>query len=477
MEADEGLKNSLLESAVAFFDFARSTGAEQGYIIHHQRQNEIVVGLFPVNCFAISAADEVSYIEGVQRFSGYSDPAKVFDRLGSEINKDAPWFTLISPDIACDVQDETVPYTVCIQPSIEVVFSAAIPNGIPRYLEDSSSRQKAERLLVDFSKHYKRQRLNSQDNLHGMFRFADIIKDWLPSESDAHFLARLQQAVGDLSQHASAKMVLTRGFQLPFDTADHSDTLSLFRLYAMLNGSYASAHFLQLSPTFQSLGCSPENVFEKTGCKVVLDVVAATRGTSQNKAQNQAMETELTSDAKERREHLLALNRYKASLGAICEPGSIRETQHMEVRQLRHVMHMHSVIEARLKAHISGFDLMRDGYPPLTSYPDELIPLADRDPEPHRFYAGFVAHGSGEQASCYLNLRSLLAHQQMLYAKAGVGVVRESSPEHELREVQLKLSSLLEAVYLWRHTEQRDTAIADADLEVENYPKVAACAN
>ena len=456
MERDNDPKNILLESAIAFFDFVRRSGTEQGYIIHHQRQNEVVVGLFPTNCFVVSNSDAVPDIKDVTRFSACSDPATIFNTIERELHDHSPWFTLVGPDAARHTQDETVPYAVCLQPSIEVVFSADSPNGILRYVEGLFYRQKAEQLLNDFAKQQWRQRLKKLDKPHDILRFADVIKDWLSSESDAHFLARLQQAVADLSQHNSAKMVLTRGFQLPFDSTEPPDTLSLFRLYAMLNGSYASAHFLQLSPTFQSLGCSPENVFEKSGREVTLDVVAATRGTSKNEAKNQAMEMELTSDAKEQREHLLALNRYKASLGAICEPDSIHETQHMEVRRLRHVVHMHSVIEARLKAHISGFDMMRGGYPPLVSYPDELIPLADCDPEPHRFYAGFVAHGSGDQASCYLNLRSLLAYQQVLYAKGGVGVVRESSPEHELKEVQLKLSSLLEAVHLWRRTQQHE---------------------
>ncbi|CAA6827380.1 MAG: Unknown protein [uncultured Thiotrichaceae bacterium] len=461
----------ILKRAIDFLSFIRAQGAQQYYLVHHRHNDEIVLGLYPSNCFVVSATTVFSGMENVHCYSGYITVDGMFETINRFRSDDSPWFVLVSPDISRSKQDETLPYAICMQPTVEVVFSATAQCGVLRYVGDKAKGEKVQWLLDGFNAQYCSQPPEYDDQSGGICQFSDIIQDWSPGESDAAFLSRLKQAVRDLSAYPSAKMVLTRGYQLE-QVAE--DTLALFRLYALLNDSYAAAHFLQLGPEFQSLGCSPENVFQLSGREITLDVVASTRGVGNDPIQNRAMEQELTTDFKERREHLLALDRYMASLGTICAPNSIRKTQHMAVRRLRHVMHLHSIIKACLKPDISCFDIMRGGYPPLVSYPGELIELADHDPEPHRFYAGFVAHGFADQAACYLNLRSLLAHQNTLYAKAGVGVVREAKPEHELKEVQLKLSGVLEAVALWRQVEKHKQS-TDDKIDSTNERRPYAC--
>lgn len=348
-----------------------------------------------------------------------------------------PCFFLVSLDIKRPARDPGLPLMTFVQPLAEIHLdrqTARSPNlfatdpTLKATLAELLSRSPTESLALEVN------------------REVSATSTWL-GEDDEHFLARLESAVQTL-QRIHGKMIITRTYHK--SASSHTDLLSLFEIYSTFESNAAACHFATLGEV-GSLGCSPENVFEMDGSQLTFDVVASTRGISPDPAQDARWLNELLTDVKERKEHNMALERYQKRMERLCQPGSVILERHMDVRTLRHVRHLFSRISGTLKDGLDCFDMLHDSFPPLSSYPDELIPLADPGKEPTRYYGGMVGRlGPGWQdACCYLNLRSLLMQGGELYTQGGVGVIRESIPRQELLEVANKLRSLKEAVAVW----------------------------
>lgn len=269
------------------------------------------------------------------------------------------------------------------------------------------------------------------------------------NEGDEAFLARLEHAVATL-RGRYGKMILMRPFSRVVRPG--ADALRLFDLYSGLEPDCAASHFARLAPDLCSMGCSPENVFELDGDQLTYDVVAGTRGVSADAAEDTRWAAELLSDEKERQEHEMALARYEARMQELCAPGSVRRELHRSVRRLACVRHLHSRLTGRLRERRDWWTLCSDHYPPLCSYPDELISLADPQPEPTRFYGGLVgwAPPGHNAVASYLNLRSLLIQGNRMFTEGGVGVIGASIPRQELLEVHNKLRALASAVHHWQ---------------------------
>ena len=94
-------------------------------------------------------------------------------------------------------------------------------------------------------------------------------------------------------------------------------------------------------------------------------------------------------------------------------------------------------------------DLWEDIFPLLSTRPRQLLPLADAEDGPHHYYGGLLGHGRANVGGCFMNLRNVLMKDDVLYAKVGVGVLRESSSYRELMETRDKISGVMEAVDSW----------------------------
>jgi anthranilate/para-aminobenzoate synthase component I len=258
----------------------------------------------------------------------------------------------------------------------------------------------------------------------------------------------LEQAVAVL-QKQPGKMILMRPFERRPDAL--GDPFRLFEIYAGSEPQCAAAHYFVRPDGMVSIGCTPENIFELDGREVLFDVVAATRGVVADPARDRQWARELETDPKEIREHEMALARYRARLDALCVPGSVRLELHRDVRQLAAVRHLYSRLRGTLRRATTYHELMADSYPPLESYPKELIALADTVRAPLRYYGGMVGRveAGGRAARCYLNLRTVLIKDGGLFLCGGVGVIAESVPHLELIEVNNKLRALAQAIAAW----------------------------
>lgn len=426
-----------LDIARAFFRRAQASHpelCEWAYLLHAPGTGDCWLGL---------GAHRVVHYTG-EHFEILANGKKTLQPAGADIFRDLrhlldpaqPCFFLVSLDIKRPARDPALPLMSFVQPGIEIRLGDSAPAMLAA---EPAMKEIAGALLAQSA---------ASPSLAKTAPGGARATPWL-GEDDEHFLGRLGRAVETL-QSIHGKMIITRTYHKP--APSKADAFRLFEIYSAFESNAAACHYASLGDV-HSLGCSPENVFEMNGSQLAFDVVASTRGISTDPAQDARWLHELLTDPKERKEHSMALERYQKRMERLCQPGSVRLERHMDVRTLRHVRHLFSRVSGTLKADLDCFDMLHDSFPPLSSYPDELIPLADPGTEPTRYYGGMVGHlgAGGQDACCYLNLRAALVQNGELYTQGGVGVIRESIPRQELLEVANKLRSLKEAVSAWEN--------------------------
>lgn len=228
------------------------------------------------------------------------------------------------------------------------------------------------------------------------------------------------------------------------------DVLGLYELYAASEPACVASHYFRLG-ALQSVGCSPENIFELDGDELALDVVSGTGPRSDDEAHDGRLADQLTASIKELREHLLAIEQSLKKAPGFCAPGTVALRRRFEIKHLARVRHLHSRVTGRLLPGLDWLDVLERYYPSLDAYESDLKGVADAMTHPHRFYGGVFGRLSedGTHAGCYQNLRSCLVTGHEMHVAVGVGVTGLSDPEAEVRESHAKLAGLLGALSAW----------------------------
>ncbi|MBQ0725702.1 MAG: chorismate-binding protein, partial [Cycloclasticus sp.] len=269
------------------------------------------------------------------------------------------------------------------------------------------------------------------------------------SEPDNEFLNRLRESI-KLLQTETGKMIISRTYKSQFSSS--LNPFHLYDIYSALEPNCAASHYANIGAHQYSVGCSPENIFELKDGTLFFDIIASTRGVSSDPEKNKRWHQELLEDEKENTEHMMAFNRYKARMQDLCIEGKYKVDFLKQVREFKHVKHLYSRLSGQLKQGVNLFQLLKDSYPPLNSYPENLILKADPRTEPFYFYGGMVGYAEAgfKNASCFLNIRAAMLKGTQAFTQGGVGVVKESQAELELLEVKNKLACLMEAFELWQ---------------------------
>ena len=430
----------ILHNACALYRLARSEAPElmqHSYLLHipHLRRAWLGIGAQRVIEYT---HDGLCIRHGEDQKKRLRPEASLFAALRAELDAERPCFFLVSNDLARASHDPGLPLAVFIQPEAEITFDteANAPLITP------ADNNLATRINAWW------RRSEGQAVTPAPHDAVMTPTPWF-TESDEHFLQRLHQAIG-LLHDVPGKMILTRGYEA--DYSPKLDPLRLYEIYTALETEPAASHYATLPGGIASLGCSPENIFEIDHDRLRFDVIAATRGISTDPEEDRRWRQELQQDPKEVKEHRMALERYRTRLEKLCVPGSALQDSLMDIRTLRCVRHLHSRLSGRLRPDLDTFDLLDDSFPPLNSYPAELIPMADPDIAPTRYYGGMVGRiGAGSNEShCFLNLRAALTNNAKIHTQGGVGVIADSIPKRELLEVNNKLRCLMRAVDSWK---------------------------
>jgi anthranilate synthase component 1 len=253
-------------------------------------------------------------------------------------------------------------------------------------------------------------------------------------------------AAGDMMQVQVGQRLRKRYTESP---------LSLYRALRSLNPS-PYMYFYDMGD-FQIVGASPEILVRQEstseGEKITIRPLAGTRPRGATRAQDQALETELKTDPKERAEHVMLIDLARNDIGRIAKTGSVKVTEAFAVERYSHVMHIVSNVEGLLQGGMSSLDVLRATFPAgtLTGAPKvRAMEIIDElEPVKRGIYGGACGYLSfAGDMDVAIAIRTGIVKDGTLYVQAAAGVVADSVPEMEWKETEAKARALIRAAEL-----------------------------
>ncbi len=251
-------------------------------------------------------------------------------------------------------------------------------------------------------------------------------------------------AAGDVYQLVLAVRFAGRCDLDPFET---------YRALRLLNPS-PYMYYCELGERVV-VGSSPEALVKLNGGHAQLRPIAGTRPRGADALRDAELEAELLADPKENAEHVMLVDLARNDLGRVAHPGSVEVHPLRSIERYSHVMHIVSGVTGRLAAGRDAFDLFAAAFPAgtLVGAPKvRAMELIDEiEPVRRGFYGGTVGYfGHGGDMDQAITIRTLVFHGDTYSYQAGAGIVADSLPEAEYREVLAKSAVLKRALELAR---------------------------
>lgn len=191
------------------------------------------------------------------------------------------------------------------------------------------------------------------------------------------------------------------------------------------------------------IAATPERLVRRDGMAVACDALAGSL------ARGDAGAAALLASGKDRREHELVVSAIASALRAL--GAEVDAPAQPAVRTLRHVLHLHTPIAAKLgePRHLLELAAALHPTPAVGGTPTHVATdwIAAHEPVPRGWYASpvgwFDTGGNGELA---VAIRSGLLAGACAHLWAGAGIVAGSDPDRELAETDLKLRAMLGAL-------------------------------
>jgi anthranilate synthase component 1 len=162
------------------------------------------------------------------------------------------------------------------------------------------------------------------------------------------------------------------------------EAFSIYRGLRAVNPS-PYMYFLDFGD-FQVAGASPEPLLTVNARHVSTKPIAGTRPRGATPEEDRRIAAELLEDEKERAEHVMLVDLGRNDLGRVCEYGSVKVDELMEIETYSHVMHIVSSVSGTLRKEVGAMDALRSVLPAgtLSGAPkvramqiiDELEPVA-----------------------------------------------------------------------------------------------------
>ena len=247
-----------------------------------------------------------------------------------------------------------------------------------------------------------------------------------------------------LKEHIRAGDIFQAVLSDQFRASVRPGDLALYR--ALRTSNPSPYHFLLRDGGQSFVGASPERLIKVEGRLALYSPIAGTRPRSPSASRDRRLEAALKRSPKERAEHLMLVDLGRNDLGRVCRPGTIRVSRFMDVRRFSRVMHLVSELEGRLERGKSAWDALEAAFPAgtVTGAPKvrAMQLLHELEPAARGFYAGAVVQLDplGNLDSC-ISLRSIRLTPSGAVLQAGAGIVADSNPAREYREVLDKLEA------------------------------------
>jgi len=221
-----------------------------------------------------------------------------------------------------------------------------------------------------------------------------------------------------------------------------------FSFYRILKSKNPSPYMYLLDcGEYKIVGSSPEVMVRLQDEDILLKPIAGTRKRGKTLGEDIVLEEELLSDTKERAEHLMLVDLGRNDVGRVAKAGSVKVNDLMHVELYSHVMHIVTDVVGKLDPKFDMFDLFASVFTAgtMTGAPKiramELI--AEFEGIKRGFYSGSIGYfGFNGNVNTAITIRTALIKDKEVILQAGAGIVADSIPEMEYKEVENKLRAL-----------------------------------
>ena len=218
------------------------------------------------------------------------------------------------------------------------------------------------------------------------------------------------------------------------------------------------------------VSASPELLLERVpsddpdcGARLLTEPIAGTRPRGETPANDDALEAELTGDAKERAEHAMLVDLERNDLGKVSRFGTVDVAEYRRVDRYSEVMHLVSLIEGEARPDVGLADAIAACFPggTITGAPKpRTMEIIDELEETRRgpYTGSMLAAGFDGRATLNIVIRTLVRRAAEYHLRVGAGIVHDSEPDAEYEETLAKARALVTAV---------DEALAAGGMAVE----------
>ncbi|MCF8240725.1 MAG: anthranilate synthase component I [Melioribacteraceae bacterium] len=307
-------------------------------------------------------------------------------------------------------------------------------------------KSKSLQIQFDEAKHklkLLRENLQMPINYKSDFKISEGNEEYFDKEKFSKVVEKAKKNIfnGDVFQ-----LVLSKRFSSAFT----GDQFNVYRALRMINPS-PYMYYIEHNDELSVIGTSPEDLLKVKNGKAAILPIAGTRRRGKTFEDDLNMEEDLKNDPKEIAEHVMLVDLARNDLGRVCDFDTVKVTEEMNVHRFSHVMHLVSRVEGKLKNEFDCIDAFRASFPAgtVSGAPKiRAIQLINEYEQLKRgIYAGAVGYidFNGNMDMC-IAIRTMFTKGKSIYWQAGAGIVADSKPELELKEIKNKSAALVKAL-------------------------------
>jgi anthranilate synthase component 1 len=267
------------------------------------------------------------------------------------------------------------------------------------------------------------------------------------------FHIQVNQIKKEIGEGEIFQLVLSKRFGAEYS----GDPFNVYRALRIINPSPYMYYFELSSPgaglgnNFKIIGTSPEDLLKVKNRKAQVLPIAGTRKRGASPEEEKELEEDLLNDPKELAEHTMLVDLGRNDLGRVCKYGTVSVTEKMKIQKYSHVIHLVSKVEGILADDKDTIDALMSCFPAgtVSGAPKiRAIQLIEESEKVTRnVYAGAVGYFdfSGNLDMC-IAIRTLFANDNKIFWQAGAGIVADSKPELEAKEIRNKSAAMVSAL-------------------------------
>jgi len=383
-----------------------------------------------MNSFKVAPKENLRFFGGFVGYMGY-DTVRFYEPVGKELPD-----SLGTHDTYFILPKFLLIFDHLMQ-QIEILSFVPVKKGVNLNQLYTKEKKRIEKLYKKINTPHKLPELRASSKslkIKSNFKKKDFI--------DAVKKAKKYIKEGEIIQ-----TVLSQRFSVDFK----ADPLTAYRYLRLLNPS-PYMFYLNFSDT-KIVGSSPEMLLRCEKGECVTRPIAGTRKRGKDEAQDLILEKDLLSDPKERAEHIMLVDLARNDLGRVAEKRTVRVPLFMSVERFSHVMHIVSEVRAQLNKQEDIFSSLISCFPAgtLSGAPKvrAMQIINELETEKRGIYAGSVGYFSFTNSldTCII-IRTIVFKSKKAYIQAGAGIVADSKPENEHKEIVNKAKAQVLALRL-----------------------------